>query len=313
MQRPLTLRRIVGGALRRTRYIAEGVGSIGPKLWYGNSAGLFNNLGASAELRRLRGRWRAAGRLTPPSPNAVSDANSVSKSGYVCLPPQLSVSEIRQLCERTADILRNEIGTVNSPNGATRFVLDPLGQVPELRSFLSEGISRIVTAHYECGFRIESVRVWRNFHVPGVDQDSDDRFSNTFHHDNCPTNGLRIFVLLNDGVTRDTGALRFHDRPTSERLIRSLGYFHRNLIHPKTRRFLSDRSRLHYFEGDAGAICICNTQQCLHAASIPMAGTMRDILQFEIYPSVDDSTIAGEIWDSIPPDLEILEMRAQSK
>ena len=85
------------------------------------------------------------------------------------------------------------------------------------------------------------------------------------------------------------------------------------LIGPKTRWFLGDGSRLHYFEGDIGTICICNKQQCLHAASIPKAATTRDILQFEFYPSADDSNIAGAIWNNIPPDLEILEMRAQSK
>ena len=82
-------------------------------------------------------------------------------------------------------------------------------------------------AYCGCAFRIHTVRIWRNRHVPEADPERHDVISNTFHHDNSRVSGLKVFILLTDGVNRDTGSFRFHNAKVSRRIVRSFGYFHR--------------------------------------------------------------------------------------
>ena len=61
-------------------------------------------------------------------------------------------------------------------------------------------------------------------------------------------------------------------------------------------------------DDDTGDTCIVNTQECLHAASIPKAGTFRDILQFEIMPAAQYRT-GDALFADVPPDLAVRRMR----
>src|SRR5205814_176265 len=151
--------------------------------------------------------------------------------------------------------------------------------IPEIAELLSDAVCRTLLSYYRCAFRLQAVQVWRNHHVPQIDNDRDDVFSNTFHNDGTPATGVHLLVLLNDGVTRETGAFRFHDRAASERIMRSLGYFHRGLMTEGMKAALLDPRSLQYFEGNTGDALLCNTQHCLHAASVPRAGAFRDMLQ----------------------------------
>ena len=51
------------------------------------------------------------------------------------------------------------------------------------------------------------------------------------------------------------------------------------------REKLLDPQTIEYFEGNMGDAALCNTQECLHAASIPEEGSFRDMIQFVIHPS----------------------------
>lgn len=300
--------RIARGVGRRVRTVAQGLAAAGPKLWYGNSAGLHANRGARSELRRLR-RATTSGQLSACGAIDRERAQRLEADGYLSLPRMVDETTLTTIRAGVVAAFEDPARSVDSPNGATRFLLEPEKTVPGLGALLTDEICRAVAAYYGCGLRVESVRVWRNHHVPGIDGNTDDRFSNTFHHDNCPVSGLRVFVLLNDGVTRETGAFRFHDRQTSERLVRSPGFFHRNMMSKAMRRRLIDPQTLRHFEGDAGDTCICNTQQCLHAASVPRAGSFRDILQFEVYPDAGPLRSGEELTSLAPPDAEVLAMR----
>ena len=303
--------RVTRGLARRARVILQGVASTGPKLWFGNSAGWRNNVGARSELIRLR----SAVDQTALSRLRLEDrerAAHLQKEGYLRLPRMVGEASLEAIRQSVDEALNDPARSVASPNGATRFLLDPEKTVPSLCSLLTEDICRAVVAYYGCALRVESIRVWRNYHVPGIDKDADDRYSNTFHHDNCPINGLRIFILLSHGVTRETGAFRFHDRPTSERLVRSLGYFHRSMMSTRMRARLLNEHTLHHFEGDAGEVCICNTQQCLHAASVPRPGSHRDILQFEVYPVAGSVVLGPALCAGAAPDREIVALRASN-
>ena len=132
-----------------------------------------------------------------------------------------------------------------------------------------------------------------------------DTFSNTFHNDHSPVTGLRVFILLSDNVTRETGATRFHNKVRSKEIVRSLKYFHRFKLSNESIKQLNDPNKLKYFEGGIGDVCICNTQECLHAASIPKKGTLREILQFEVYPVARNIESKETIFEMVLEDTEL--------
>lgn len=120
---------------------------------------------------------------------------------------------------------------------------------------------------------------------PNSDSEKDVGYSNAFHNDGMTISALRFFVCMKDGVTRDTGAFRFHDKIASKRLVRRFGFYSRWRQSESIKTTLIDNVTLRHFEGNAGDSCIVITQECIHAASIPSKASHRDILQFEIHPS----------------------------
>ena len=279
-----------------------------PQQVYGNSAGLKANFGATRELNRLRKHFIGE---RPTDKLAVSNAAKLEKFGYVALGKVSSDRILDQAVAIVSAGFKDSKQHVRSPNGASKNLIKP-EKNKVIQSLLSKKIIDTLVAHYGCAIRINTVRVWRNINVPSVDPNRHDVFSNTFHHDNNRANGLRVFILLKDGVTRDTGAFRFHDKQVSQKIIRSFGYFHRFMQSKATMSRLLDAKTLHYFEGDAGDCVIVNTQQCLHAASVPKEKTYRDILQFEVYPDSGNLKSSSELFD-IEPDLEIESLRTSSQ
>lgn len=305
MRPRLTLKRVALGLGRRLRTYTEGLASAMPKLLYGNSAGFAQNFGPRRHHHRLRHGYVDAQGILGCEPYVTSAARLRADGvlRFSAIPDNALKLRVRGRVEQCFD---DASLSVASPNGATRHLVEPLRAIPELAAFLTDDIRRTIAEYYGCALRVQSVRVWRNHHVPGIDGDVEDKFSNTFHQDNCPVTGLRVFVLLTDGVTRETGAFRFHDKRVSQRLIRSLEYFHRDAMLPHARRKLVDPRTLQYFEGAIGDTCVCNTQECLHAASIPKAGTFRDMLQFEVYPAAGSYRDGDAVFSDMPPDREVL-------
>lgn len=299
-----TPQRVLRGLKTRSRIYVEGVSSVVPKLIYGNSAGFTNNFGPLRELSELRRRSPLAASFLEEEPYA-SAAARLTQAGYLLFPSQHPPALLESIRADYLRHLESPEHSVTSSNGASRFLLEPHVIVPQMRELLTEQFCRTLTAYYGCALRIQSVRAWRNYGARISDPYRDDVYSNTFHHDTTPVTGVRVFVLLCDGVTRETGALRFQDKPNSRSIVRSLGYFHRSKMPSGTRQRLADGETLRYFEGNLGDACICNTQECLHAAGVPSPGASRDVLQFEIYPSDGPYRSRDALFDTIPPDIEI--------
>ena len=304
--------RLVAGIGSRISIYGRGIAEMLPRLVFGNGAGLRNNLAPQRELARLR-RAFDSGDVNLAEEPFASRAASLQDQGFVLAGRSVDRALIDGIRVEVSRLLADPGAFVPSPNGATQFIFDPLAAIPAVRQLLTPELCRTIAAYYGCALRVESVRLWRNHHVPGIDADRDDRFSNTFHHDGYAVTGLRVFILLSDGVNRETGALRLHDRRTSASIVRSLGYFHRARLAPGTRARLRDPATLRFFEGDAGDTCIANTQQCLHAASVPRAGSHRDMLQFEVYPAAGPYDAGARLFEGLPADLELLKMRAAQR
>ena len=303
----LSFGRILKGVRNRVRIL------VGPMIWlpsryfYGNFAGFWNNLLPRVELARYRTRANTGALEVPTS--VRGQAGQLKDSGFLLFPRQLTYEKLAHIVAKYSEHIEDRNSSLESPNGATRFVYKPLVVIPELRALLTEDVSRIIRAYYACSFRIVSIRAWRNYHVKVENQEKEDVFSNTFHNDGTPLTGLRLFVLLSDGVTRKTGSLRFHDKPTSKSLVRRLGFLSRWLMSKSVQTSLTDPLTLRYFEGDTGEACLANTQECLHAASIPEKGAFRDIVQFEIAPCRGPMRDINVLFDETPDDYLLEEMR----
>lgn len=253
------------------------VGEI-PRLVYGNDAGFWNNYSARKALARLR-------RVTTLQPDQSDKAIFLGEHGYLPLGvPKPAVAA--HVAERFRALVTDP--TASQPIGprlkdAARAIVNPIARIPEIAQLLTPEISSIVEAHYGTHFEVKHVRGWRNVPV-SAEYQKQDVYSNLWHNDHDPVFMLRLFVYLTDGVTRETGSLRFHPIPVTRRIMRR-GYLRRRAVLPPARRILEDESRIMYFEGDSGASCLLNPQMCLHRAGVPKDGSYRDMVQFTLAPS----------------------------
>ena len=86
--------------------------------------------------------------------------------------------------------------------------------------------------------------------------------------------------------------------------MRTFGYFNRNFQPKWVLSRLKNPKKLNYFVGNAGDCMIVNTQECIHAASIPKANSYRDMLQFIINPAKGKLKSKKDIFNNINSDNE---------
>ena len=291
----------------KSRVVVFGIFSQIINFWYGNTAGWNANYGAWKELTQLRQVFKNS--YGDKFSTECEHRDELKDKGFILLKQAIDQSSISAVSKHVKTIFSSKGLYGTSPNGASLHIFEP-EKDESFKQLLTPQIKGIIESYYGCAFRVNTVRVWRNNHVPGADNNRHDVFSNTFHHDNSKVTGLKVFILLVDGVTKETGALRFHDSKTSTSIVRNFGYFHRFMLTKSMVKRMTDPKSLKYFEGNAGDCAIINTQQCLHAASIPKLGSYRDILQFEIYPNQGSLRSNDFIFSQVPEDHEINTLRA---
>jgi hypothetical protein len=265
-----------------------------PRVIFGNDAGFMNNVRATRELSELRKS------RTVPAP-ADPRAQALTRDGYVVFKPSYEpglIDTIRRKFEE--QIVDRAFSRPIGPRLQTAITAleEPIVSVPEIAKLLTPEVSAVIVSHYSSEFRVVNVRSWRNVSVSG-DWANKDVFSNLWHHDHDPVTLLRYFVLLSDGVTRQTGATRLHTIANTKRIMRS-GYLRRRLIVGPAKTLVDDPTRVAYFEGDAGTASLVNPQLSLHGAGVPKQGTHRDIVQFTLAPAAQP---LGPNWmRELPPD-----------
>ena len=101
---------------------------------------------------------------------------------------------------------------------------------------------------------------------------------------NAPSFKLNVFILLNNNINKETGATRILDIDTSKEFIRSFKFIDTSISTKTMDEIISKNNKMNYLDGNLGDIWIFNATKCLHAASIPKPNSIRDVIQFEIYP-----------------------------
>ena len=273
---------LVKGWARITIYLFQGIIAIPSKVMFGNASGFYNNVYGLINLFLLQ----RASTYTSQNKECHESAATLRKLGYLFLDTQLDSDSLNRIKKEVQDCFSTGINSTSIVNGATKVIAD-VEKIKGLNELFTDRIKSILREYYGCDFCVRSVEVWRNHHVENVDARRTEIFSNTFHQDaGGIVTGVRIFFLLKDGVSRKNGALRFHDRIESTKLIRYLTYFHRYLLTKSARNIIYKSESIHYFEGNLGKVCIMNPHHCLHAASIPEKGTFRDMCCYYVEPNV---------------------------
>lgn len=287
--RAVTPARVLNAVTSRVRYnfVRPVVGAV-PRFVFGNDAGLSKNLLGRRELSQAQRALQARGVTPPEHPRA----EQFRRQGFVPIDPRYPAGLIDRVRRRYAELIQSD--DTSTFNGVGRFfeasraLKDPLRDLPAVKELFTDEVQTVIRAYYRSELRVLHVRAWRTRAVDGVDLEAD-AYSNQWHNDHEPVWMVRLFVYLNDGVTRETGAFRVHSVESTRDIMRS-GFIRRSTVIGSASGKLNDESRIHYFEGDAGAACLCNVQQCLHRAGVPRSGSQRDIVQITVAPSTKPFT-----------------------
>ena len=148
--------------------------------------------------------------------------------------------------------------------------------IPSTKSFLTADLDKFLKEYFCGNYKVISVRAWRNHSSDTSNPHADIGISNAFHYDGVPNNILQLFILLSDGVNKNTGATKILDIKNSKKISRKLLNFSRNYI-PKS--ILDEiMSKIEYLSGDSGDAYLFNSQECLHGAGVPINGSFRNLL-----------------------------------
>lgn len=298
LKNKLSVKYVIDGVCLHLKNMYRSLSILPSQYIFGNFAGFWNNLIPRVKI----GMYHMKHKGKALKQSVGQEAHKLSEQGFLLIPENYPKDILAKVHSRYNEIINDPEFSKASHTGASRFIYRPLESIPGLDQLLSDDMSEIVSAYYKSPFKVKSVRAWRNLYVKGVDGEKNDVFSNTFHHDGYNVLGLRCFVLLSEKVTKDTGAFRFHDKSVSRKITREIGIYSRGSASKRVLDKLLNPETLRYFEGKLGDACIVNTQECLHAASIPKEGTWRDILQFELEPS---DRVLDTPFDNMPLEMEI--------
>ena len=210
--------------LSKLKFIALGIACIPSRLIYGNIAGLLNNFFPLRELKKLQNTSNVSLQQIPLA--ATAAAELLHKEGAYLIKSNYTEELLKTIHKKYIEMIGNDLYSTPLPNGCSRHLKDPDKNIPELKELLSTQLQEILMAYYGCYFTISEINVWRNLHVPAINTATEntkyDVFSNTFHHDTVARTSLRLFVLLSDGVTKNSGAFRYHKKTDSEKISPSV-------------------------------------------------------------------------------------------
>ena len=269
-----------------------------------NAAGYANNVLAKRHLYQIQASLKKdAHKFIIPSTQTI---DFLDREGYLIVNPGYDKTLLTTIREKAEKLFsNNEVSIATGRNKQQvkpmRVLSNPLKNIPELKQLLTQEIEKIICAHYRSYFKVDTVRMWRNCHMPDEIADAD-HYSNLWHNDYNPVTSLRYFVYLTYGVNKETGALRFHPASHTRKIIFA-GYFRRGSVTRRALQKLEDPNQIIYFEGGVGAACIMNPQRCLHRAGVPCEGSYRDIVQFTLVPS--NKSLDSDWVDKIEDDHEI--------
>lgn len=195
---------------------------------------------------------------------------------------------INPIKEKYNQLIENPEYSISRGQGQvySRSIKDIDKNIPEIKNILSEDVIEKIKEIYGCEFEVRHVIAWRNYSVPkDIQGDNKQFFSEKWHFDRRDISCIKLFVNLSD-VTDDDGP--FHILPVKDtKAAIKNGYkyrFNYGDSNPDNSEGLIKAT------GKVGSALICNTQICLHRAGVPENDRIRDIIQFQMFPSKNKLT-----------------------
>lgn len=255
-------------------------------LIYGNDIGLGNNREGARILRKARRTFKN----NNASAETTSRAQELEETGILSLQNLYEPALIRSIVAKLTKMFDDprhskprDLAIIHGLPEATRNIRDPLRVLPELSQLVNEKVISIIETYYGSHFRVVAAQVYRNSHVNPSSIAGREIYSDSWHFDRQHSAYVQMMVYLTDGVTRERGAYQTHDIPNSKKIMRR-GYIYRNRIIGPARKMVQDTSRIRCFEGNAGDAMLTNNTLCLHRATIPGPGSMRDVIMLHFEP-----------------------------
>jgi len=210
-------------------------------------------------------------------------ASELNTNGYKKIDYSLDKNIIQNISNKFEDYIQDPNKSRFAPGNKKKFILNPLELIPEIY-FLNDLIYNELHNHYSCNYKIDRVRAWRIYTDKSINEKRQKYiYSNYWHFDEDRADHIKVFILLSDGVNKETGSTKLLDSKTTKEAVRTLKFLDVSYSNQKINEIYSKKNKIYYCEGNKGDTFIVNTHKCLHSASIPREGSHRDIIQFEIY------------------------------
>jgi len=247
------------------------ISSFPSRIFFGNALSFKNNLKPIFNDFKIKKK-----------PRALSEINEV---GFKKINYNLDKNIIEQISARYIKLINNKDCSNFYSNKKKKFIINPLQNIPEIKELINIFKDEILN-YYGGQFVIKQIRAFRNFTDDSFDWKRPRYlYSNLWHFDDFESNKLKVFVLLNDKIDKDSGCTKIITKKNSKKLIRNFKFMHTSLVNEKFENYLEKKNLINYCSGNKGDVYIMNTQNCLHSASIPIKKEFRDVICFEIYPN----------------------------
>ena len=235
------------------------IGQAARMLW-GNDSGIFNNLSGRKSIKR-------ATRNFPHVVNLLD--NGFSLLGYDFHDRDLIKNITKEFNYAVAEV------ESRTPESRKVVIIEPLlRKIPLVKKILSYKLREILDNYYGAdSWKLYRAEAWRNYYWG--EPTGKEIHSDLMHNDYDSTEILRVFIYLNDGITRENGATKLLSSIDTRSTMRR-GYVTRYKMTKSSRKLMESRSI--YMEGDSGFSFIFNPQLCLHAAGRTKPNGIRDVV-----------------------------------
>jgi hypothetical protein len=212
-------------------------------------------------------------------------AEDLRDQGYVLLPdlfPSEFVERLQLAVTEALDDPRRIIPRQKPAADGNQYswYLADVASIPDAARLLHPGLVSALEAYYGAYLRINSLKCWRNLHIPDEVAEVSEVYSDRWHFDTNRAAGLiKLFYLVHD-VTSEDGPFHLQARPRTRELLR-MGYGDRR--NPRLSRETLGEGAI-TLVAPAGTVMLANTTTCLHRSSSPGPGRYRDLIQFQLLP-----------------------------